>query len=73
MSEQKSMQSGTPGTPRRAKRAVGGNGVTTPPTSETPPKTIVTEQRFEGLTLEGVNENLVSHDPHFVFRFWFVG
>ncbi|XP_055616821.1 uncharacterized protein LOC129762508 isoform X2 [Toxorhynchites rutilus septentrionalis] len=67
MSEQKSiMQSGTPGTPRRAKRAVGGNGVTTPPSSsETPPppKTIVTEQRFEGLTLEGVNENLVDITP----------
>uniref|UniRef100_A0A1Q3FP46 Chascon n=1 Tax=Culex tarsalis TaxID=7177 RepID=A0A1Q3FP46_CULTA len=47
---------GTPGTVRRAKRgAVDGVVMTS-----TTPKTIVAEAKFEGLTLEGVNQNLID-------------
>ncbi|XP_055523782.1 uncharacterized protein LOC129717705 [Wyeomyia smithii] len=63
--------SGTaPGASRRAKRAVGDIGAaaskktttttTTPGTPPTGGKTIVAERKFEGLTLEGVKQNLVD-------------
>ncbi|XP_038111268.1 uncharacterized protein LOC6036989 isoform X2 [Culex quinquefasciatus] len=48
---------GTPGTVRRAKRGAADGVVMT---STTTPKTIVAEAKFEGLTLEGVNQNLVD-------------
>ncbi|KAL1376553.1 hypothetical protein pipiens_004354 [Culex pipiens pipiens] len=48
---------GTPGTVRRAKRGAADGVVMTSTT--TTPKTIVAEAKFEGLTLEGVNQNLV--------------
>ncbi|XP_058445205.1 uncharacterized protein LOC131426469 isoform X2 [Malaya genurostris] len=48
----------TPGASRRAKRA--GDAIVTTSTPTTNGKTIVAEQKFEGLTLEGVSQNLVD-------------
>ncbi|XP_062538235.1 uncharacterized protein LOC134206528 isoform X2 [Armigeres subalbatus] len=57
----------TPGTLRRAKRGASTvAGLVASPISEgggggrSSPKTIVAEAKFEGLTLEGVNQNLVD-------------
>lgn len=65
--------SATPGTLRRAKRGATSTVDGHAPSTTSPivvgggagsPKTIVAEAKFEGLKLEGVNQNLVSHDLH---------